>query len=265
MPSEFLRRFAEEAALSAVEMMTLSTVDVRSYADVDSLLRSFPSISEDGVRIPYLSNIVSRRVPEAYSAVVAQAPMLVQATSMGAEPPPGAPWPVGTPVPPGAPPAGAPPANAPPRLTANRIVLRRPQWAVRDQGQRGTCVAFGTTACVEFAQPGSNPAPGDLSEQFLYWAIKTGTTDPRPTLDGTSLQFARDALSQHGICDEQLWPYNGAVGSSVTQASLNDPSAPARTQALQNRFGAAHYQQTPSAGAGAAAVLGGLQQGKRWR
>jgi hypothetical protein len=72
---------------------------------------------------------------------------------------------------------------------------------VRDQGQRGTCVAFGTVALREFLV-GKNI---DLSEQFLYWACKELDGQPGP---GTYIHTAMTALAEYGVCEEPIWPYN---------------------------------------------------------
>jgi hypothetical protein len=82
---------------------------------------------------------------------------------------------------------------------AVRLMDRMPP--VRDQGQRGTCVAFGAVALREFLMDRRN----DLSEQFLYWACKELDGHPGP---GTYIHTAMSALSQYGVCLEATWPYN---------------------------------------------------------
>ena len=72
---------------------------------------------------------------------------------------------------------------------------------VRDQGQRGTCVAFATVALREFL----NDCREDLSEQFLYWACKQLDGLPEP---GTYIHTAMSALAEYGVCTESIWPYN---------------------------------------------------------
>lgn len=75
-------------------------------------------------------------------------------------------------------------------------------FPVRDQGERGTCVAFSTTALREFLDGCQN----DLSEQYLYYACKQ--LDRIPDQPGTFISTAMAALSTKGICQEALWPYN---------------------------------------------------------
>jgi hypothetical protein len=92
-------------------------------------------------------------------------------------------------------------------------------------------------------------------------AIKTRTSDPRPIEDGTSLEFAKEALAETGICHEQFWPYNSTRGSTVTQATASDPSAAALADAKANTFPNATYISSPVSG-GAAMVLAALQRGR---
>lgn len=80
-----------------------------------------------------------------------------------------------------------------------RLIDRMPP--VRDQGKRGTCVAFGAVALREFL----TECCFDLSEQFLYWACKE--LDGHPGA-GTYIHTAMSALAQYGVCLESVWPYN---------------------------------------------------------
>jgi len=73
--------------------------------------------------------------------------------------------------------------------------------SIRDQGQRGTCVAFGSVALREFLLDDRK----ELSEQFLYWACKELDGHPGP---GTYIHTAMSALAQYGVCRQSLWPYN---------------------------------------------------------
>jgi C1A family cysteine protease len=138
------------------------------------------------------------------------------------------------------------------------IDLRVAGWPVRDQGGRGTCISFATTACVEH-DDGTRPTP-DLSEQFLYWAIKTHTADPHPNGVGTYLQYARDALGSDGICTEALWSYNGTQTQVESQGGGGNPTAGAVADAATRLKAGLTYQGFQGAG-GAAAVLAGLQAG----
>ena len=121
MVSRFLRELAQAVELTRYEIEVLSAADVRSFADMDSLVRWFPTIVDLGVRLPFLSNLAAQHVSAAYSEVAASAPTRIQMAGVGADPPPGTPWPVGTPAP-LPPPAGVSPT--PP----GRIDLRAVPW-----------------------------------------------------------------------------------------------------------------------------------------
>jgi hypothetical protein len=232
MPTEFPTRFAREENLTEDERNFLDYMGVRSPEDVDSLLSGFPSISHAGVRVNVLSNAAALHMSNpAYTSIAASVAAHPPAVSLGAQAPPGVPTSPGSTV-------GMPPPMpfAAPSTPSTSIDLRLTPWAIRDQGQRGTCVAFGTTACVEHSQSRATGGPAHFSEQFLYWAIKTHTNDPRPTTDGTWLQFARDALQSHGICNAHYWSYVGGVVSPVSGDTQADPSSAALADAAAHKF-----------------------------
>ena len=81
---------------------------------------------------------------------------------------------------------------------------------VRDQGERGTCVAFASVALREFLLA----KPDDLSEQFLYWGCKE--LDGLPDA-GTYIHTAMTVFAQYGVCQEAAWPYNPKQSSSEGQ------------------------------------------------
>jgi hypothetical protein len=72
---------------------------------------------------------------------------------------------------------------------------------VKDQGQRGTCVAFASVALREHLARKEH----DFSEQFLYWACKQLDGHDGP---GTYIHTAMTALSEYGCCLGRTWPYN---------------------------------------------------------
>jgi C1A family cysteine protease len=93
------------------------------------------------------------------------------------------------------------PVQLPPRVS---LVGRMP--AVRNQGERGTCVAHACAAVREYL---AGDTQVDLSEQFLYWAARqkliSAVLGERP---GTLLMSGMMALQNYGICPETDWPYN---------------------------------------------------------
>jgi hypothetical protein len=90
----------------------------------------------------------------------------------------------------------------PPGLRVSLIDEHMPP--IRDQGERGTCVAFATVAVLEYTHHRTHAIHQDLSEQYLYWNIKR--TDSYPW-EGTWLEFAFPLARRDGVCREELWPY----------------------------------------------------------
>lgn len=100
--------------------------------------------------------------------------------------------------------------------------------AVRDQGHRGTCVAFATTAAHEHARTvRRGPLADDLSVELLFWRSKQLDGNLQ---DGTTFTSARDALTDPGQCHEACWPY----ASVRDLAAAYDPP-PAATAAAKVR------------------------------
>lgn len=105
--------------------------------------------------------------------------------------------------------------------------------AVRNQGQRGTCVAHACAALREYL---TGDRAADLSEQYLYWVARRKLITPllkdRP---GLLLAYGMAALCEHGIPPEAAWPYN------PTQMAGNEeqgpPPADIERQARANRLG----------------------------
>ncbi|MBC7264448.1 MAG: C1 family peptidase [Chloroflexi bacterium] len=77
---------------------------------------------------------------------------------------------------------------------------------VRDQGRRGTCVAYAVVAMREYAYKLKNGEEVALSEQFLYWLCKEN--DNRPRSHGTFAMIAVPIAVRFGICLATTWPYN---------------------------------------------------------
>jgi C1A family cysteine protease len=88
----------------------------------------------------------------------------------------------------------------------NKIDLRPLFLSVRDQGPRGTCVAFAVTAAHELARWGLVGSFEDLSEEALYWNCKQADSDQQ---EGTFFTSASDVLKHTGQPHEAKWPYDG--------------------------------------------------------
>jgi hypothetical protein len=77
---------------------------------------------------------------------------------------------------------------------------------LRNQGNRGTCVAFATCAVLECLERRRTRKQIDLSEQFCYCNCKQH--DGIPDEEGTFLEVAMPLAEREGICLESVWPYN---------------------------------------------------------
>ena len=84
------------------------------------------------------------------------------------------------------------------------IDLRPVLPPVRDQGRRGTCVAFATTAAHEHLRHSETGLMEDLSEEALYYQCKVIDGDRNA---GTSFLSAERALQTVGQPLEEKWPY----------------------------------------------------------
>lgn len=95
---------------------------------------------------------------------------------------------------------------------------------VRNQGNRGACVAFSLTAIHEYAVRTAE----DYSERDLYYAAKR--IDGSPGACGTTQAAASQALASSGQCLESAWSYNP---NADCNAHGTPPGSPSRqTQGL---------------------------------
>lgn len=86
------------------------------------------------------------------------------------------------------------------------VVDLRPQLPpIRDQGWRGTCLAFATTTAHETRQRAADDEE-DLSTETLFWAAKELDGNRH---DGTTFASIAGALCGHGQPPESAWPYDG--------------------------------------------------------
>ena len=114
---------------------------------------------------------------------------------------------------------------APPRLPPDartphlpsKVDYRPAMTGVRDQGDRGTCVAHSVVAMLEHKLIAAGKATKklNLSEQYLYWAIKQ--IDGAPTESGSFIEYGVEVLRNGvppeplsgGTCKESFWKYDG--------------------------------------------------------
>ncbi len=78
---------------------------------------------------------------------------------------------------------------------------------IRNQGSRGTCVAFALTALSEYIQRRKGLIR-DLAEQHLYYETKL--IDGASASCGTWQAKGMVALRTRGECRESIWPYNAS-------------------------------------------------------
>lgn len=110
---------------------------------------------------------------------------------------------------------------------------------IKDQGRRGTCVAFAATTGHEMLR-----ADGvDLSEEFMHWAAKERDGLP-DVAEGTTLAAAARALADLGQPPEVLWPYDDA--RDVRDPAYR-PSDEAITEAAGRRLAGGHAISPTSA------------------
>jgi len=76
---------------------------------------------------------------------------------------------------------------------------------VRNQRDRGTCVAHAVTAVLECQEKRLAQRSDDLSEQFVYWDAKSN--DDSPDQEGTLIKIAMPLTESDGACLETVWPY----------------------------------------------------------
>jgi C1A family cysteine protease len=112
---------------------------------------------------------------------------------------------------------------------------RAGQTPIRNQLHRGTCVCFASLACLEAMLLASKQQEFDLSEQYTNWLFMRfqGKTQCD---DGMKTTFAAKYLSQAGVCQESLAPYEDR--DVVRDHCGAGPSAAAQGDA---RYGIGNY------------------------
>ena len=112
--------------------------------------------------------------------------------------------------------------NTPAASAVPPVDLRALMAPVRDQGQRGTCLAFAVTAAHEVERSGGS-TPDDLSEEALYWGCKRADGN---WTSGTAFASASTALDRWGQPLEVEWPYNPKQADDV---ACSPPKRPGGT------------------------------------
>jgi C1A family cysteine protease len=252
--TRFTQALGAVVEVTATETRVFDEVTIQSPEDLLSLLWNFPSLAQRGmVNAAKLSGFAAPQTPS-FIAMMSNEGLLAdqpRTFALGAAAPEESTVNIGT--------AQEDILRTPPATTLDvpGTIDKRSgmSWPVRDQGQRGTCVAHAVTALREhlaFRETGQLP---DLSEQFLFWATKTRTADPMPNADGTWIRYAVEALKNDGACQESDWPYNGTpMFGNVTQSSPGVPTPTAISNAKSFQHTAATYASAVP-GNGATRVL----------
>jgi hypothetical protein len=246
MSNEFVAELGHQFDLGEQQRDILAFANVSDYAGLYSLVTTYPSLAQQGLNLAQLSGTALRQL----GSVSATARSFARARPKrhaGAHRPghqPNVPMPI----------ARARGGRGKTAIALNTIdrTTDLPSWPVKDQGERGTCVAFAVAAVLEHCHAKSALS---LSEQFLYWAAKTKGGDQFPTVDGTTLECAHRAVIGHGACEEGHWRYDPRFNpNSITH---DPPPKDALTDASKRCCTGSHV--STSAGA---ALLSALTRGK---
>ena len=260
MISRFLSDLQADFDVLPEEVTVLSAVDIGSFEDLHSLMQEFPSIAKL-VRRPLLSNIALAKVSGlAMARPNPQRSQTPGTAGYGAEHPSQARWAIGAQVPIPTAATAASGGSSPPVPSAIDLRPAKQGWTVRDQGYRGTCVAFASVACAESCARGR--VSPHYSAQYCYWDIKVNR-DPTTTVDGTTLRCACDSLAAAGVCDEIQWPYDPTpIPGNVAHTGGVNPTSAAHAVAASRCTRSPNHQVFAGPSGGAGAVLSLLKQGR---
>jgi C1A family cysteine protease len=81
------------------------------------------------------------------------------------------------------------------------------QSPVRNQARRGDCTVFSSMGLIEHLYIKAGTADPDFSEQYLNWSVKV-QYGAYPNVEGSNNADNIKAVSQYGVVEEALWPYN---------------------------------------------------------
>lgn len=93
-------------------------------------------------------------------------------------------------------------------ISISNVDLRAVMPAVRDQGQRGTCLAFAVTSAHEYRRITEYGANQYLSEEVLFWGARECRKHQPNDTGGINVDSAAKALSAWGQPESHMWPYD---------------------------------------------------------
>ena len=102
---------------------------------------------------------------------------------------------------------------------------------VRDQGQRGTCLAFAVTSAHEVSRSNGAPVAEHLSEEALHWGCKVVDGNWN---SGTRFSSAAVALRATGQPEDTIWPYDPKRPEGVSFDPPSQPTAEWHTSGLDS-------------------------------
>lgn len=108
------------------------------------------------------------------------------------------------------------------------------QSPIRNQGHRGVCSIFASTAYMEhlYLVEGTLPNP-DFSEQFLQWSTKTESGAFQHT-SGSNARTNLDNLRRYGNVMESDWPYQSHAWGESDDARCTGDDAMRPTECFTN-------------------------------
>lgn len=228
-----LSQLVRSYELSPEQTMWLRAAGVRTEADFFSFLTTSTELGQKRIfDIPELTADLARNASVTRMMTGVESFQKMPTPGFGAIAPEGAPFQPGDSVPPFSSAMKARLSKIEPAKTLKTPVVHNfacGPWPPRNQGRRGTCVSFAAIALYEHYLCRTQGLSEDLSEQFLYWALKHHNLDPYPNQDGTWFRYIRAALKKYGTCREEDWKYNPNVKSDV---SHNPPPTGAAAAAL---------------------------------
>jgi len=105
---------------------------------------------------------------------------------------------------------------------------------IKDQGKRGTCVAFASVALAEWHIKKKKKEELDLSEQFLFDVMKDIDTKEGYNSNTSRVRTGMKALGKYGVCLESLMKYEPTADPA--EWKTQDPPPLSRLDAIRRRI-----------------------------